>query len=301
MSNRGKAGLGLARRVWAEAKSDNLGLLAAGVAFYALLSIFPMMIALITIYGLIADPADVVEQVKPVTKAMPDEAATLLTDQLTAVAGGSSGSLTLGLVISLAAALWAAAGGISALITGINAVNDLEEERGFVKLKALALGLTLGGLLVAIAAILLVAVFPAAVDRLNLGTGGRVGAEALRWIVLVLLIGVALSVFYWIGPSRRPRWRWLSAGAVTALIIWVLGSVAFSFYVSNFGSYNKTYGAIAGVVVLMLWLYLTSYIVLLGAEINAESERQTRADTTRGASAPMGERGAAAADELARP
>ncbi|MBB5873247.1 membrane protein [Allocatelliglobosispora scoriae] len=276
MTHRGGAELGLAKRVWAEAKRDNLGLLAAGVAFYALLAIFPMTIALITIYGLVADPSKVVEQIEPMTKAMPAEAAKLFTDQLTAVAGASSGSLTLGLVISLVAAVWAAAGGMSALITGINAVNDQEEQRGFVKLKGLALGLTFGGLVVAVAALLLVAVFPATVDRLHLGTGGRIGAEALRWIVLAMLIGVALSIFYWVGPSTRPKWRWLSTGAVVALVIWVVGSVAFSFYVSNFGSYNKTYGALAAVVILMLWLYLSAYIILLGAEVDAERARSAQ-------------------------
>lgn len=260
---------GLARRVWAAAQKDNLGLLAAGVAFYAMLAIFPIIIALVTIYGLVADPSHVAGQLEPVAKVLPGEAANLLTDQLSAVAGASGGSLTLGLVISLLAALWAASGGVSALITGINAIHDQEEERGFVKLKALSLGLTFGGLLVAIAAMLLVAAFPAVVTRLHWGAAGRVGAEVLRWLVLAALIGVALSVFYWVGPSHRSRWRWLSAGAVTALIIWVLGSMAFSFYVSNFGSYNKTYGTLAAVVILMLWLYLSAYIILLGAEVNA--------------------------------
>jgi membrane protein len=137
-------------------------------------------------------------------------------------------------------------------------------------------------------------------DALQLGQVGRIIAQVVRWALLVTLVVVALAVVYRVAPDRdAPRFRWVSTGALVAAGLWILGSVLFSLYVNNFGSYNKTYGALAGVVVLMLWLYLTSYIVLLGAEINAESERQTRKDTTKGESVPMGERGAEAADQLA--
>jgi len=148
----------------------------------------------------------------------------------------------------------------------------------------------------------LVAVVPVVLNVLPLGPVGTVLAQVLRWVLLVALVVAALAVTYRLAPDRdQPRFSWVTTGSLVATVLWIIGSIAFSLYVNNFGSYNKTYGAIAGVVVLMLWLYLTCYIVLLGAEINAESERQTRADTTRGDAAPMGERGAAAADELARP
>jgi membrane protein len=264
----------LTKRVWAAAKRDNLPLLAAGVAFYSLLAAFPMIIALVTVYGLVADPDRVTEHLEPVTKAMPPDAASVLTTQLRAVAATGRGSLTFGLVLSLLVALWAASGGVSALITGINAVNERPEERHFVKLKALSLGLTFGAVVVGVAALLLIAAFPAVVSGLRLGTPGRVGAEVARWLLLAGVIGTGLSVFYWLGPSgTRPRWRWLTRGAVVALAIWVLGSVAFSIYVSNFGDYNKTYGALAAVVILMLWLYLSAYVVLFGAEVDAELNR----------------------------
>jgi membrane protein len=224
----------------------------------------------------VADPAQIAEQVEPVTSVLPPAAGDLLTEQLRSVADASNGGLTVGLIISLLAALWAASGGISALITGINAVYDQPEQRGFVKLRALALGLTLGAIVVAGCAIALVAAFPAVVDALNLGTAGRVGAEALRWLVLAAIVSVALTVFYRVGPSRAsaPRWRTLSWGVGIALVIWLLGSIGFTLYVQFFGNYNKTYGALAAVVILMLWLFLSAYIVLLGAEIDAELERR---------------------------
>lgn len=265
------------KRVWSGMKDDNVSLLAAGVAFYALLALFPSLIALVTVYGLVADPANVAEQVEPVTAVLPRQAAQLLVDQLTSVSAVSSGSLTIGLVISVVAALWAASGGVSALITGINAVYNETEERGFIKLKAMALGLTLGAVIVVVLALLLVAAFPALVDSLNLGGIGRVAAEGLRWLLLTGLIGAALSIFYRIGPSRPSRSRrWVSIGAVVALIIWLLGSLGFSLYVSQFGSYNKTYGTLAAVVIMMLWLYLSAYVILLGAEIDSELEKRLR-------------------------
>jgi membrane protein len=265
----------VAKNVWAEAKRDNLTLLAAGVAFYAMLALVPSLVALVTVYALVADPARIPEQIEPMTSLLPQEAVALVEQQLTAIVESSSGSLTVGLAVSIATALWAASGGIGALITGINAVYDQDEKRGFLKLKALALGLTLGATVVVVLALLLVAAFPAVVDAMNLGTAGRVGAELARWVLLAALVALALSVFYRVGPSGGSSgWRWLSWGTGIALVIWLLGSIGFSLYVGNFGSYNKTYGALAAVIILMLWLYLSAYVILLGAELDAELDRR---------------------------
>jgi len=240
-----------------------------------MLALVPSLIALVTVYALVADPATLSEQIEPVTSLLPPEAAALLEQQLRTIVEANPGSLTVGLVVSVLAAFWAASGGIGALVTGINAVYNQDEERGFVKLKALALGLTVGAVVVVVLALLLVAAFPAAVEALNLGTAGRLGAELGRWLLLAGLIALALSVFYRIGPSRAPvRLRWLSWGAVIALVIWLLGSIGFSLYVGNFGNYNKTYGTLAAVIILMLWLYLSAYVILLGAEIDSELERR---------------------------
>ncbi|GAA4559029.1 YihY/virulence factor BrkB family protein [Pseudonocardia xishanensis] len=288
------------KRAWAEARDDNVPILAGGVAFAAFLALFPAMIAALTLYGLVADPAQVAAQVAGLTAALPETARPIITDQLAAVTSSSDRALGVGLVVSVLAALWSASGGTMNLIKATNLAYDEKESRGFVKLRGTALALTLGAVVFLLLAVALVAVVPVLFDALGLGGIGLVVAQVVRWALLVALVVVALAVVYRVAPDRdAPRFRWAGTGAIVATVLWVLGSVAFSFYVTNFGSYNKTYGALAGVIVLMLWLYLTSYIVLLGAEINAESERQTARDTTRGTEQPMGERGAEAADTLA--
>ncbi len=290
------------RRAFKESSADNVPILAAGVAFFAFLAIFPAIIAAITLYGIFADPETVAAQVRDLSAALPEQAQPILADQLQSVASASGGALGIGLVVSLLAAVWSASSGTGNLLKAINIAYDEDESRGFLKVRGIALALTLGAIVFLLLTLALVAVVPVVLNVLPLGQVGTILAQVLRWVLLVALVVAALAVTYRIAPDRdQPRFSWVTTGSLVATVLWIIGSVAFSLYVNNFGSYNKTYGAIAGVVVLMLWLYLTSYIVLLGAEINAESERQTRADTTRGASAPMGERGAAAADELARP
>jgi membrane protein len=290
------------RRAFKESSADNVPILAGGVAFFAFLAIFPAIIAAISLYGIFADPETVAAQVRDLSAALPEQAQPILADQLQSVASASGGSLGISLVVSLLAALWSASSGTGNLLKAINVAYDEDETRGFLKVRGLALALTLGAIVFVLLTLALVAVVPVVLNVLPLGPVGTVLAQVLRWVLLVALVVAALAVTYRLAPDRdQPRFSWVTTGSLVATVLWIIGSIAFSLYVNNFGSYNKTYGAIAGVVVLMLWLYLTSYIVLLGAEINAESERQTRADTTRGASAPMGERGAAAADELARP
>ncbi|GAA1880704.1 YihY/virulence factor BrkB family protein [Pseudonocardia ailaonensis] len=288
------------RRAWAEAKTDNVPILAGGVAFAAFLALFPALIAALTLYGLLADPAQVAGQIEGLASALPETARPIITDQLTAVTASGSGALGVGLVVSVLAALWSASGGTMNLIRATNLAYDEDESRGFLRLRGTALLLTLGAVVFVLLAVALVAIVPALLDALGLGGVGLVAAQVVRWAVLLALVVAALAVIYRVAPDRdAPRFRWVSVGAVTATLLWMLGSVVFSLYVDNFGSYNKTYGALAGVIVLMLWLYLTSYIVLLGAEINAESERQTERDTTRGEPVPLGERRATAADTVA--
>ncbi len=287
------------RRALKEATADHVPMLAGGVAFFAFLAIFPAIIAGVTLYGLVADPATVAAQAQTLAGALPQSAQPLLLDQLAQVTGGSGRALTVGLVISLLAALWSASSGVSNLMQAINLAYDEEEGRGFVKLRGIALLLTLGAIVFVLLTLTLVAVLPPLLDALALGPAGRVAAEVVRWVLLVLVLVVALAVIYRLAPDRdAPRFRWVSTGAVVASVLWIVGSVVFSLYVNNFGRYGNTYGALAGVVVLLLWLYLTSYVVLLGAEINAEAERQTEKDTTRGDPQPRGERDAAAADDV---
>jgi membrane protein len=274
--------LGQLRQIKTEMSDDNLTLVAAGVAFYSMLAIFPAIIAVVTVYALIATPEQIEHQIRPLLKTLPPGAADLLLAPLTSAAK-DSGGLTVGLIVSLLGTLWAASGGVSALMTGLNVIYGAHEGRNFVKLKARALSLTLVGMLAAIVALVLVAAFPVVLRHLGLAPAAALGAQVARWVVLAALIALGNSVLYRFGPDRHDvRWRPVSVGTITALLVWVLASIGFSFYVSNFGNYNKAYGSLAAVIVLLLWLYLSAFAILLGAEIDAvRAERHAPAEPER--------------------
>lgn len=284
-------------RAWKQSNDNDISMLAGSVAFFGFLAIFPTLIALLSVYGLVADPAQARRQISRYTSALPQSSQELIAEQLTELARGSDGALSVGLIVFLLAALWIASAGTQKLMSAVNLAYDEKEGRGKVKLRALALALTLGAIVFVLLALALVAVVPAALGSLQLGPVGTVIAQVLRWVLLVALFTVALVVIYRVAPDRpAPRYRWVRVGALTATVLWVLANVAFSVFVNAFGRYNEIYGALAGVIVLMLWLYLTSYLVLLGAEINAESERQTKQVTTRGERRLFGDRGAVVAE-----
>jgi membrane protein len=287
------------KRAWAENKADNMPIIAGGVAFFGFLSLFPALIALLSLYGLVATPETVAQQVDDLSAQLPESAARIIEDQLNAIVANSGSALTFGLIVSILAALWSASGGVGNLITAVNLAYDEVETRKFVKLKLMSLGLVLGSIVFVMITFGLVAVVPAVLDALPLGVVGTILAQVVRWVLLLAVFAGALAVLYRVAPDRdAPRFSWVSLGAVVVTVVWALVSVGFSLYVDNFGSYDKTYGAIAGVIVLMLWLYLTCYLVLLGAEINSEAEHQTAHDTTEGEPRPMGDRDAKMADEL---
>ncbi|MDQ4093753.1 MAG: YihY/virulence factor BrkB family protein, partial [Actinomycetota bacterium] len=269
------------------------------VAFYAMLAMFPAIIALVSVYALVADPDHVRDQLAPVLSTLPGAAGDLVVDQLRKATQLGSRGLTLGLVLSVLGVLWSVSNGIMALIRGVNLAYDEEDTRGFLRLRASALLLTIAALVVAAIALGLIAAFPVVLDKLGLDALGRSLANVTRWVALTLLIGVALAGLYRYGPDRDPaRWRWVSWGASVAVVLWLAASAAFSLYVSNFATYHETYGALAGVAILLLWLYLSSFIALLGAEIDSEIEHQTAVDSTVGPPQPMGQRGAVVADTL---
>jgi membrane protein len=289
----------IVKRAWAENKADNMPIIGGGVAFFGFLSIFPGLIALISIYGLVASPETVARQVESLSAQLPDEAAALIGQQLKSIVDNSGGALTVSLVVSILAALWSASGGIGNLITAVNIAYDEVETRNFIKLRATSLALTLGAIAFVLVAFGLLAVVPALISALPLGVVGTVLAQIVRWGLLLAMFAGSLAVIYRVAPDRdAPRLRWVSLGAVVVTVLWAIVSVGFALYVNNFGSYDKTYGAIAGVIVLMLWLYLTCYLVLFGAEINSEAEHQTAHDTTTGEPQPMGIRDAKVADTL---
>lgn len=264
------------KRAWADAKADQVPLLAAGVAFFGFLSLFPAVLAGILAYGLIADPQTIRSQADELAATMPSSARDLLLRQVDALASAPQRGLGIGLALALAAALWSASGGVGYMITAITMAYGEDETRGFVRRKGLALILTLGS----IAFVLLVASLLAVVALINGDTTVRILLRVAQLILALLMVTVALAILYRLAPNRNaPRIRWVSIGAGVATVIWLLASIGFSVYVETFGNYAKTYGSLASVVVLMLWLWLTVYAILFGAEINAESERRLQSPT----------------------
>ncbi len=279
---------------------DNISIIAAGVAFYTFLAIPSALTALVALYGLVFDPGDVQRQVSSMQGIVPGEASKLISDQLNTVAASSRSKLGIGLAIAILVALWGARSGMSTLITALNISYMQQEKRGFIRFQATALGLTAGGIAFAVLALALIAVLPAIIGFLPLGSLGKTLAAVLRWPILLLMVIVGLAALYRFAPCRsEPRWQWVSWGAAIATVLWIIGSALFSVYVGQFASYNKTYGSLGAVVVLLMWLYLSVFAVLLGAELNAEMEHQTERDTTTGKEEPMGERGAQVADTVA--
>ena len=287
----------ITRRGVKEFSNDQMSLIAAGVAFKAFLALVPTFIAAMLIYGLVTTPSEVANQVNSFSGALPSSARDLLQQQLTSLAAQSKSGLSFGVAVSLLVALWSSSGGTQNLMQAVNEAYDEKETRGFVKRKALALLLTLGAIVFFAIAASLVAVFPAVANSLGLSGPALVGVQALRWLVLLVVLAIALAVLYRLAPNRDdPQFKWASVGATVAVVIWIVASVVFSLYVNNFGKYDKTYGTLAGVVVLLLWLWISVIAVLLGAEINAEAEKQTVKDTTTGPDKPLGDRGALKAD-----
>jgi membrane protein len=288
-------------RVKDEWGDDNVGLSAAAVAFYAFLALIPALAAMVSILGLVAQGQDVTKLINDLFGALPGEAESLIKGQLEAISEQSSSSLSFGLLIGIALSIWSASGAVGQLMNTINIAYDEEETRSWFFRKGLALLLTLGGVLFVATAIFAVVGLPILIERTGLGIGTRRLLNILIWPGLALMFGIALAVLYRLSPDRRDaHWKWVTVGSIFAIVAWVVVTLGFRLYVSTFGSYNETYGSLSAVVVMLLWLWLTSIIVLLGAEINAETEHQTARDTTVGGDQPMGQRGAVKADTLGK-
>ena len=288
----------IAKRTAKEVKQDQVPLLAAGVAFYTLLALFPAIIAGVSIYGLVADPETVRDQIDRLTEMLSPETATILSQQIRQVTSGAGGALGVATVIGILTALWSASSGMKALITGVNLAYDESESRKCVKLRGLSILLTLGAMVLLAVAGATIAGFPPIAD--NLPTVLQWVVSILRFVVLGALLIAGLAVLYRYAPDRdEPKWAWASWGSGIATLLWILASIGFSIYVNSFGNYNKTYGALAGIIILRFWLDLTAVIVLVGAELNTEMELQTAKDTTAGPEQPLGEREAYVADHVA--
>jgi membrane protein len=289
------------KRVAGGLSEKNLSLAAAGSAYYAFLAIPSALTALIALYGLAFNPTDVQNQVAAMRGVMPQPVIGLLSTQLKSLTSHSAQTLGASLVISLLIALWGSLWSTTSMMAALNMAYGEEEKRSTVRYYLIALGLTAAAIVFGVVALALIVVLPAAIGMLPFGGFDKWVATIVRWPLLIVFILVALAVLYRYAPSREePKWRWVSWGAVTAALLWIIGSALFSVYVADFATYDKTYGSLGAVVVLLVWLYVSSYVVLFGAELNAEIEHQTARDSTTGPSQPMGRRGARVADTLGR-
>lgn len=293
-----KGWLDILARTQQQLAEDNLSIVAAGVAFYSFVSFVPALAAVIAFYALIADASQISQHIEALAQIVPGEVMPLLQDQIKRVASNNQAA-GISAVVGVVLALYSSSSATKALITGLNIAYDEDEKRGFFKLLGVAIALTFVAIVGVLLAIGSLTVAPILLKSLHLGSGTETFIAWLRWPVLIGGFTIGLTLIYRYGPCRaNPQWRWASWGAAAGTWLWVLGSAVFSLYVSWFGRYDKIYGTLGAVVVFLFWLYLTAFAVLVGAELNAEMEKQTVKDTTKGAPQPLGQRNAKAADTV---
>ncbi|RWO32221.1 MAG: YihY/virulence factor BrkB family protein [Mesorhizobium sp.] len=286
-------------RVFAEVNEDRVMLIAAGAAFYLLLALFPALAAFVSIYGFVADPQTIAEHISFLGGVLPSDGLDIIRSQLASLAAQDTGALSFGFMFGLALALWSASNGIKTLFEAMNIAYEESEKRGFIHLNFLALGFTLGAILIGIGFIVSVGIVPAMLALLNLGGWTEALVRIFRWPMMLILVGLGITLIYRYGPSReRAKWQWATWGAFLAAGVWIAVSIGFSYYLENFADYNATYGALGAVIGLMMWTWISVIVLIVGAELNAEMEHQTAKDTTTGAQQPMGARGATVADTL---
>lgn len=277
---------------------DNLSIVAAGVAFYAFVAIVPALAVVIALYGWFADPTQIHAHITALARFLPADVLPLLTEQMARITSDNT-SAGISAAVGLLVAMYSSANATKAVIEGLNIAYDETEKRSFIKLNLIAFALTIGAIIGVLVAVSLVAILPVVLKYLHITSALETFLNWIRWPLLILCFLSGLTVIYRYGPSRHnAKWKWVSWGAILATALWVLTCGLFSLYVSQLGSYEKTYGSLGAVVVFMLWLFITAFVILFGAELNSEMERQTLRDTTEGKEKPLGERGAEAADTV---
>lgn len=256
--------------VWSTASDRHIGLIAAGVAFFGIFAIFPAVAAVIAIFGLVADPVVVVQQLELMEEIIPQEAYLLLVGQMGRLLAAGTGTLGWASLVSIGLALWAARAGVGALIGGLNAIAGRPPRNGFKQI-VVALTLTLCLVALAITAMVAVIIAPLVIAFAPLGDFSVLILEAVRWLVALFVLYAALSLLYRFGPNQRDaRLRWFTVGAGTAIVLWIAASAGLSYYLTNFASYNEVYGSLGAVIGMLLWLYLSAYLILLGAALNLQ-------------------------------
>jgi membrane protein len=288
-------------RTYQQIGEDRLLAVAAGVVFYDLLAVFPAVTALVSLYGLFATPAAISDQLVLLSGILPDSAVEILREQIGRLTANSS-KLGLGFIFGLAVALWSANSGMKAIMDALNVVYEEKEKRGFIKLNLISLAFTLAGTGVLLLALGTVVVLPVALNYLGLHDATDLLLRFARWPLLIVIIIFGLAVLYRYGPSRcEPRWQWISVGSVFAAVAWIVSSALLSWYLASFAHYDATYGSlgVAGIG-LMMWMWISSIVILFGAQLNSEIEHQTVRDSTVRGNKPLGARGAVMADTVGK-
>ncbi|WP_191059129.1 YihY/virulence factor BrkB family protein [Geminicoccus harenae] len=293
--------LAVLRRVFWQAISDEIGMAAASCGFYAILALFPVILVAISVYGLFNDQTTAARQLEALQGVLPPSTFDMVRDRVQDLATAGRTRLSSSLAISLAVALWSAMNGVKSIITALNVAYEEKEKRSFLRLNLEALLITLCGIVGTVVALAVIVAVPAALASGWLGPVPALLVRASSFLLLLAFAMLALALIYRFGPSREDaKWRWVTPGSILAAMLWLLVSLGFSFYVGRFGDYDALYGTLGGVVVAMFWFWISAYALLLGAELNAELELQTRRDTTIDPAAPMGRRGAFVADHVVR-
>jgi membrane protein len=286
-------------RVYGEITEDRVLMVAASVTFYLLLAFVPALSVLVSIFGLIADPTMVQEQLAALQGVIPGGGLEILQDQLTRLISQETGTLGLTFILSLAIALWTINAGVKALFDAMNVAYDETEQRSFIKLNLVALGFTIAAITMAALLIGLVVIMPVALKFVGLGSGVEWLVWITGYIAFFLLGSFGVAALYRFGPSRaHARWRWLTPGSIVTVLVWFVASLLFSWYVGNFGSYDATYGSLGAIIGFMVWIWISMIVLVVGAELNSEIEHQTAWDTTTGPPQPLGSRGATMADTV---
>ncbi|MGC2077471.1 MAG: YihY/virulence factor BrkB family protein, partial [Xanthobacteraceae bacterium] len=288
-------------RTYQQTSEDRLLAVAAGVVFYGLLAVFPAVTALVSLYGLFASPAAIGEHLSLAAGILPQSSIDILRDHINQLMAGSGAKLGLGFVFGLAVALWSANAGVKAIIDALNVVYDEQEKRGFIKLTLVSLAFTLAAIGSALLALGAVVVFPVMLKYIGLPDAADLLMRIARWPLLLILILIGLAVLYRYAPSRRqPRWHWISVGSLFAAVAWFVSSALLSWYLASFANYNATYGSLGAGIGMMMWMWISSIVILFGAELNSEIEHQTAHDSTVDGPRPLGARGAVMADTVGK-
>ena len=289
--------LNVAKRAAAGFSEDRVMTEAAGVTFYALLALFPAVASFISIYGLFADPAKLTDQLQSLGGIVPGGGVDIIKAQVTSLTASGQKALGFGALVGLATSLWSANAGMKSLFSALNVVYHEQEKRSFLRFTLEAFAFTIGAIGFIIVALLAVVAIPVILSFVGLSSIAETLLSVLRWPFMLVVVTVALSMVYRFGPSRnKARWQWVTWGGAAAAILWLIASLAFSYYVANFGNYNKTYGTLGAAIGFMTWIWISTMVVLMGAELNAELEQQTERDSTVGPEKPAGARGAFKAD-----